>query len=163
MVATTFLTVLILALALGNVFLSVASPQRLQKLAKESPKRQKQGLDSSQTSLQNSLSQESESQAMSFEEQAEKEKIGYLYKRIDRLEQLLLKLDSSKFVAQKINGTNLGQRLQEFDEFKQNTKLEIAALKQRFDKMQPVKKSNEKKASEISDEKLRDLVFRASN
>jgi len=172
MVVTTFLGVLILALFLGNVFLSVASPKRLQKQFRGE-------LDGvAQDELEAGFLQ-GQSQAVgaaaltvasagtvanqaSFEQRLGSEKMALLNKRLDRLEQILLKLSSSEVLAQKLDATTLSKKMDDYSKFKETTRLEIAALKQRLDKVQPVPKKD-KKAVEISDKKLRDLVFRASN
>ncbi len=154
MSATLFLAVLIVALFLGNVFLSLTDPKRLKRAAGAEP------------ALEQSFELRPEEMALaepvSFEGNAAKEKMDYLNKRVDRLEQLLLKIDNSKFIAQKLNATNLYQKLNGLDEFKQNTRLEIAALKQRIDKVQPAPKAKKVKVPEISDENLKEIVFRAS-
>ncbi len=150
MLETLFLAVLIIALAMGNAFLSLTSPKRLAKMAQGKNQASQEMVCPSEPEL-------------SFEDRAEKERIEYLGRRIERLEQLLLKLDKSDFVAQKINTTNFSQKLEELEEFKQNTRLEIAALKQRLDKIQPESKKRPKPAPNLSDEKLREIVFRASN
>ena len=187
MTTTVFLSVLILALALGNGFLSLVDPKRLRLLSAkgrilgEMPAIPENGFGlqngfGSPNGLgpQKSLGIENgavqgklpvsfgSSRGLSFEERANRERMLYLNKRIERLEQLLLKINDSKFVAQKINGSNLFKKLKELEGFKQDTKLEIAALNQRLDKVQPRKKLK-KPGPGISDEKLRDLVFRASN
>jgi len=194
---TVFLGILVLALAIGNAFLSLTDPRKLQRKVFEKNKRLIEGglpgnpvqegfeSDSVQEGFESDSAQSFEgdsvqgsvqlafgeakpanfgkpAEANSFELHAEKERVLHLSKRISRMENLLLKLDNSKFVAQKINGTNLGQKLSDFEEFKQNTGLEIAALKQRLDKIQPVK-GKKNNVTNISDEKLRRLVFRTSN
>ncbi len=176
MLVTTFLAVLILALAIGNAFLSLTDPKRLQqKMLKESNSfpQGSEGLDAQDSfngeipEMQGSQSfqkpaKKRQSQDISFELAAERERIAHLNKRISRLEQLLLKINNPKFVAQKINGTNLGQKLSDLEQFKQNTKLEIAALRQRLDKIQPVKNKRKPRIPNIGDRKLREIVFRAS-
>ena len=181
MSTTVFLSVLILALAFGNAFLSLVDPKRLRLLSAkgmgsgamqagpeiglglENGPGLKRNLGIENGAVQGKLPVSFGSgNALSFEERANRERMMYLNKRIERLEQLLLKINDSKFVAQKINGSNLFKKLKELEGFKQDTKLEIAALKQRLDKVQPRKKLK-KPGPEISDEKLRDLVFRASN
>lgn len=188
MITTVFLSVLILALALGNIFLSLTSPKRLQREESqadegefETASVQDSFIDTSQKvddvesqEVDDGESQEVEgvkeaepgeigkSRKASFEENAGMEKMDYLNKRVERLEQLLLKINNSKFVAQKINGTNLGQKLADLNEFKQNTRLEIAALKQRLDKVAPQEKKPKEKIPDISDEKLREIIFRAN-
>ena len=205
MLVTVFLSVLILALAMGNIFLSLTGTKRLEKVGQEGNGQlvfdngfvQSDVQDSFSEALPdadngnsisfdkaenggagNSLSfgqakgkssapsfQQADSGAgkgPSFEQAAAGEKMAYLNKRLERLEQLLLKIDNSKFLAQKLNSTSLSKKLSGLDEFKQNTRLEIAALKQRLDKVQPVKKAKKPKVQDISDKKLRELVFRSS-
>jgi len=170
LIATIFLSVLVLALVLGNVFLSLASPKRLQSLSQGSDFGQpeqcqpEQETESGQASVQDSFS-EARDQPLprpDFKNTAEKERVNHLNKRIERLEELLLKINNSKFLAQKLNGTKLSQRINEFDSFKQNTKLEIAALRQRLDKVQPQKKKFKQPVPDISNEKLKQLVFRST-
>lgn len=158
MIATVFLAVLVLGLALGNVFLALTSPERAaRQLSKENGKL---GLAVQESDAESNEMQESQ---LSFEQAADKERIRMLNKRIERLEQLLLKINNSKFIARKLNGTGLYQKLSNFDQFKQDTKLEIAALRQRLDRIQPQKKKPKPDLPKISDEKLRDLVFRATH
>jgi hypothetical protein len=152
MIETLFLVVLIVALAMGNAFLSLTSPKRLAKMSNGTNQR-----------TQNQPLLPADESGLSFEERAERERVNYLSRRIERLEQLLLKLNKSDFLAQKINSTNLSQKLEELEEFKQNTRLEIAALKQRLDKISPEPEKKQNNVPEISDEKLREIVFRASN
>ncbi len=206
MVVTIFLSVLILALFLGNAFLSLTDPKRLKAAAKhrkinridtrnstETINGIEAGLESKQyvqeedqeTVQQKYDFQETDeiqdnerrtlvakskydgnaslAKPIPLEESSQIERVDYLNRRIARLEQLLLKLNGNGSIAQKINTTELTQKLDSFGEFKQNTKLEIAALKQRLDKIQPVEKKKTQNIPEISDKKLRDLVFRASN
>jgi hypothetical protein len=163
MVVTTFLSVLILALFLGNVFLSLASPKRLRKQFQAGL----EGLPPEQ--LEARLVQEPSRavvaagpKQVSFEQRLGLEKFAHLNKRMDRLEQILLKLGSSKVLAKKLDATTLSRKMDDYGKFKETTRLEIAALKQRLDKVQPAPKKSKKNIG-ISDEKLRDLVFRASN
>ena len=180
MLETVFLGVLVLALLLGNAFLSITSPKRARRM----PEGEMPELDAlaGRAFPQQAVSGQSafESHALaqppvleqsfpafetksSFEEDVESERIDYLNRRMARLEQLLLKINGSKPLAEKINGSTLSQKLGDLDEFRQNTRLEIAALKQRLDKVQPVERKAKGNVPEISDEKLRDLVFRASH
>ncbi len=206
MVVTIFLSVLILALFLGNAFLSLTDPKRLKAAAKQ---REINGTDTTnsietingsetvlesqqyaqeevrETVQQKYNFQETEeiqnneskilvakskydgntslTKSIPLEESSQVERVDYLNRRIARLEQLLLKLNGNGSIAQKINTTELTQKLDSLGEFKQNTTLEIAALKQRLDKIQPVEKKKKQNIPKISDKKLRDLVFRASN
>ena len=186
MLETVFLSVLIVALALGNVFLSLTDPKRLLAARTRQNPGNGPGFENG-PGLENGLAQSNildefreageSSQAAesrgsfgqvgegrdSFEQAADRERVRHLNKRIERLEQLLLKINNSKFVAQKINGTNLYSKLRDLNQFKQDTGLEIAAMRQRLDKIQPLEKASKPKLSEISDKKLRDLVFRASH
>jgi len=206
MIATIFLSVLILALFLGNAFLSLTDPKRLKIATKQ---REINGTDTTnntetingsetvlesgqyaQEEVQETVQQKYDFQEMGkikdtgsrtlvakskydgnntlvksipLEESSQVERVDYLNRRIVRLEQLSLKLNGNGSIAQKINTTEFTQKLNSLGEFKQNTKLEIAALKQRLDKIQPVEKKKTQNIPEISDKKLRDLVFRASN
>ena len=174
---TLFLTVLVIALGLGNVFLSLTDPKRIKKLININKEDQSPVSELGQTTVQDSFSEADTNlekggfvvrgkvlnrslEHNSLDSEADRERIIYLGKRIDRLEQLLLKLNKSDFVAQKINSTNFGQKLSELDTFKQKTKLEIAALKQRLDEVKPVVKKQTKNISNISDKRLHELVFR---
>lgn len=179
MFETIFLTVLVIALALGNVFLSLLNPKRLERLSKAG---EMQDGDSGlgQASVQDSFSEsrisnefpigsqstdrskmlDDSTEKQDFDSNANRERIRYLGKRIDRLEQLLLKLNKSDFVAKKINSTNLGHKLSDIDKFKQKTRLEIAALKQRLDKVQPAARRSKELIPDISDKRLHELVFR---
>lgn len=164
MLETIFLAVLVLALLLGNAFLSVIARKDSGRMpepempvqdgfedrALEQPPVLEQSFPAFKT-------------RPSFEEDAQSERIEYLNRRIARLEQLLLKINGSKPIAEKINGSTLSQKLSDLNEFRQSTRLEIAALKQRLDKVQPVESRPKSNVPEISDEKLRDLVFRASH
>ncbi len=169
MVVTTFLGVLILAFFLGNVFLSITSPKRLQKqfqgeLDEVTQEEMEAGFvqASSQPVGAAVASAGTVPNQASFEQRLGFEKRALLNKRVDRLEQILLKLSSSNVLAQKLDATTFSKKMDGYSKFKETTRLEIAALKQRLDKVQPVSKKA-KKNIEISDKKLRDLVFRASN
>lgn len=177
MIETIFLIVLIFALVLGNIFLSLTSPKRLEKMAQKANEKNLARSQENSSIGQSTLGNWQESQSRltaehsqtfqakesDFAEDLEKEKANYLTKRIERLEQLLLKINNSKFIAQKLDATNLAQKLKDFDEFKQNTRLEIAALRQRLDKSHPQKEEVKQPIPDISDDKLHDLVFRVSN
>ncbi len=204
MIATIFLSVLILALFMGNAFLSLTDPKRLKAMAKQQEiNGVETGLESRQyvqeelpivqetmRPVQEAVQQKydfSETgeitgtgqralvvrskyagslpvvKPMPLEEATQIERVEYLNKRITRLEQLLLKLNENGSISQKINTADFNQKLNSLSEFKQNTRLEMAALKQRLDKIKPVEKKSKPNISEISDKKLRDLVFRASN
>ena len=171
LITTVFLSVLILALAFGNAFLSLTGRKRL--LSARAGLKQSdlpEGSEGiflngrepvfSEPRMQPGLP---EAKGVSFRASADSERLAFLGKRIERLEQLLLKIDKSKFVAQKINGTDLFQRLKELEQFKQDTRLEIAALKQRLDRIRPVKERPKNPVPEISNEKLRRIVFRSTN
>ena len=175
MLETVFLAVLVLALLLGNAFLSITGPKRPKLVPEEEMLRQDAlasqavalPLVSGQRAIERLVVAQPAEQNVpafetrpSFEEDAERERIEYLTRRIARLEQLLLKINNPRFVAEKVNLEGFYHKLKDMDSFKQNTRLEIAALKQRLDKIQPVES---KPKLEISDEKLRDLVFRASH
>ncbi len=153
MLITVFLSVLVLALALGNLFLSITEPKGLQSRAKQE----------NNSSLQ--IQQETALPATGddFQRMADRERVRMLNKRIDRLENLLLRINNARFVAKKLNGTNLIQKLNGFEEFKQNTRLEIAALKQQLASMQKNKpKATRKAVPETDDEKLHKLVYHSA-
>lgn len=153
MLVTIFLVVLIIALVLGNILLGLLKPSK---------QLQQQGYPAQSAQSQKKTSSVFKSSAV-FEEAAEKERIGLLNKRIDRLESLLLKINGTKFLGKKLNGTVLGQKLVDFNEFKDNTKLEIAALKQELARVKNQLGIKERKNPgedyPISDEKLHELVF----
>lgn len=164
MVVTAFLAVLVLAFFLGNVFLSLASPKRMRKqLEKELGllPDNGSGLLPARGTFQG-LSENQVLEKASFEQRLSSEKLSHLNKRVDRLEQVLLKLSSSKAVAKNLRASNLSRKMDDYVKFKERTRLEIAALKQRLDKVQPSSKKRGR-GPEISDEKLRDIVFRASH
>jgi hypothetical protein len=194
MLETVFLSVLVIALLLGNSFLSLTDPKRLllkrarksdglrqnagekqaiqlQRPAMEPLSMQQrpfQGLPEAQApfSLTPVFGQDASPMAKpmpSFEGTAERARIDYLNRRIARLEQLLLKISGSKPIAEKIKVPELSKKLGDLDEFRQNTGLEIAALKQRLDRIQPVETRPKASVPEISDERLRDIVFRVSH
>lgn len=183
MLETVFLAVLVLALLLGNAFLSIISPKRAVPVARLVPEGSNpgQGALAGQTVLRPVFSGQGASeqaveqspvsrqnlplagQEPSFEDSVKNERIEYLGRRIARLEQLLLKLNGSKPIAAKIKVSRLSQKLDDLDDFRQNTKLEIEALKQRLDSLQPVQSKAKDSFPEISDEKLREIVFRASH
>ncbi len=123
MLVTVFLSVMVLALVLGNVFLSVTKPGNAAAHL--------QATNPLENELQQTF-QNSASSKQAFEQAADRERTRMLNKRIDRLESLLLRINNAKFVARKLNGTNLVQRLNGFEQFKQDTRLEIAALKQQL-------------------------------
>ena len=179
MFETVFLSVLVVALALGNVFLSLLDPRRLRVLSAKN-RVQKPGQSLGQSSVQDSFSEATYLNSpsggtgfavrgevsngskgkSSFDSEADKERIRYLGRRIDRLEQLLLKINSNDFLAQKVNATNFGQKLSDLEEFKQKTRLEIASLKQRLDDVKPVSEKKMQETPKLSDQRLHELVFR---
>jgi len=167
--ATLFLVVLIVGLVLGNVFLSLTSPRRIQRalMAENGLQELSSESDFVPYNAPSSTSAEFDQPPMiappSLEQQVVKDRFVHLNKRMDRMEQLLLKINESKFLAQKLNGTNLVQKLNKVDKFQQTTKLEIAALNQRLDKILPEKKRVKKPGPGISDEKLREIVFRSAH
>jgi len=156
MLVTVFLVVLIIALAFGNILLSLLKPpmpeqphpSTVENSTLENPR---QGVFKANPA---------------FELAADKERIQMLNKRIDRLESMLLKINGAKFLGKKLNGTVLGQRLNEFSEFKGNTKLEIAALKQELAALKSklgVQGKKSKTDYAISNKKLHNLVFQGGS
>jgi uncharacterized small protein (DUF1192 family) len=146
---TVFLVVLVTALVLGNVFLTLLKPVQAQ-----CPSSAAVRLEKPRPGVFRANG--------AFEEAVEKERIQLLGKRIDRLEGLLLRINGSHFLGKKLNGTVLGQKLNDFTQFKDNTKLEIAALKQEVARLKGalgMHKEPKQDDYQISDEKLHELVF----
>ena len=147
MILTVFLAILVLALILGNAFLTIASPSRLARTAKRQP----------------SLA---ECKAASDGEGSDSDRIKALHKRIERLEGLLLRLNNKEFVAKKFNGTNLCQKINDLEEFRQNARLEIAALKQQVASNGNGHFSGErgkKEIAQIEPERLHKIVYRSAD
>ena len=154
---TIFLVVLIGALVLGNILLALIKPGSEQRADKAEPIEQPK-LVESQEKLPGVFKSNP-----SFAQDTGQERANQLNKRIDRLESLLLKINGSKFLGKKLNGTVIGQKLSGYNEFKGNTKIEIAALKQdiaRVKKEIGIKeKKNPGEDYQINDKKLHELVF----
>ena len=156
MIVTVFLSVLILALAMGNAFLSVTSPSKIVPKAKQDTG--KQGFVAAGKLRKGQGSP-------GFESEADAERMRMLHKRIDRLESLLLRINNTNFVAQKLNGTNLVQKLNGFEEFKQNTKLEIEALKQQLSAVKKdsgIKAKPREEIPDVPESQLHDLIFHSA-
>ena len=155
MPVTVFLVVLIVALIFGNVFLSLLKPSIPPIPADFHPE-----------IGENENNFETKERSKDFEDISRNEKLNYLNKRMNRLENLLLRVNNTQFLGKKLNGTKLFQKVNDLDEFRQNAKLEIAALKQEFAK---IKKSNgepekEKKQEEdIDEEKIHRLIYHSKH
>ena len=166
MLETVFLGVLIIALALGNAFLSLAPKKKAANGFGVQGQDINNGLlPSNETAFPGQSSGAKlpapSQRATAFEKELEREKIAFLGKRMARLEQLLLKMNSNGFLAQKLDNSNLGQRLKSLEEFKEKTRLEVAALKQRLDNSVPAEKRQVEAIPAVSNEKLHSLVFRS--
>ncbi len=149
MVLTVFLVILVLALIFGNIFLSIIAPRRMERILGG------QNAPPAKNPVQGA-------RAASDEEPFD-DRVKMLNTRIERLENILLRLNKTQFVAQKLNGTSLYQKITDLEEFKQNTKLEIAALRQQLGTVsqQPVVRSVAG-APPVDDERLHKLVFRSA-
>ena len=180
MLVTIFLGILIVALVLGNIFLSIAKPKKIE----EALLREIGGKENSMALLQqmqnnkniaasNQLLQQGKirpafvsAEQPDFQQMAEMERTRMLNKRVDRLESLLLKMNGAKFVSYKLNGTNLAQKLSGLEEFKQNTSLEIAALKQQLAALKgnELSEENEEETelSQADSERAHAIVYRGS-
>ena len=146
MLVTIFLGILIAALILGNIFLSIAKPKKIEEAllreigSKENSRALLQQMQNNKNiAASNHLLQQGKirpafvsAEQPDFRQMAEMERARMLNKRVDRLENLLLKMNGAKFVSYKLNGANLEQKLSGLEEFRQNTSLEIAALKQQL-------------------------------
>ncbi|MBN2067909.1 MAG: hypothetical protein JW744_05565 [Candidatus Diapherotrites archaeon] len=151
MLVTVFLGVMVLALFLGNVFLSITSPKRQQPLqdvrfSQEPMPKEANGFKNPDKGLQ---------------EIAERERLRMLNKRIDRLESLLLKIGSASPVAGSLESAGLPKKLKSLEEFQQNTKLEIAALKQQLREIIPEKPKQANFEPSVDDERVHNLVYHA--
>ncbi len=136
MVITVFLAVLVLALLIGNILLSATIPGKKHESLEELAKR---------------ISRQAKPNDLGGDAKQLKERIG-------RLENLLLRVNNAEFLGKKLDGTKLAQKLKELSEFKQNAKIEIAALKERLDEIYPVKPKNQG-VPDISDEKLHEIIY----
>lgn len=163
MLTTVFLGVLIIALALGNAFLSLAPKRKAGNalIPREGAQSSEYFPSNAAFQFQGTKLPKASGRVAAFEKELEREKIAYLNKRMARLEQLLLKMNSSGFIAQKLGDSDLGQRLKTLEDFRERSRLEIAALKQRLDGNVPLEKKQLEEIPEISDEKLHSLVFRS--
>ncbi len=151
---TVFLLILITALLLGNALLSMLKPRA------EPDKRQ------SVKSEMRARIAASASKHFPAQGRAKQENVDELNKRIERVENLLLKVNGSQFLGKKLNGTVLGRKLNDFVQFKNNTKIEIEALKEDLANTKKdlgVKEKEPKENYKISDEALHNLVFRGSS
>lgn len=147
MILTVFLAILVLALVLGNAFLTIASPSRLAGTAnlRPSPAERKEAPDG---------------------EGSDSDRIKVLHKRIERLEGLLLRLNNKEFVAKKFNGTNICQKINDLEEFRQNARLEIAALKQQVASNGNghfARERGKKEIARIEPERLHKIVYRSAD
>ncbi|MCX6799260.1 MAG: hypothetical protein NTW59_04160 [Candidatus Diapherotrites archaeon] len=147
MIVTVFLCVLVLALIFGNVFLSLTSPERVARANMKT--REKSGGGNALKEIACEIEGE--------------DRVKMLSGRIERLENIILRLNNKQFVAKKINGTSLYQKINDLETFKQDAKLEIAALKQQLAAIMPPEARRAKKETvEIEPEQLHRFVFRSA-
>ncbi len=131
-----FLVVLIIALLLGNFLLSLSKPRSSKKentAAAESPAQKPQVFSSGQ----------------SF---SPSDSVSLLSRRVDRIENLLLKLNNSAEVSSKLAEMKLSQRVSELYDFRQSAKLELAGLKERLDSIECKKPESSKAVQESPSE-----------
>ena len=148
---TIFLIVLIVALVLGNLFLMLLKPKS----------KEQNSLPATQTNL----GAFQPAPKSSFK--PGNHKPNAVDKRVDRIENLLLKINGSEFLGKKLDSTVLGKKLNDLTRFKTNTKVEIEALKEQMAQVKNEigikEKTNPCQDYDISDEKLHELVFKSAN
>ncbi len=180
MLVTIFLGILIVALILGNIFLSIAKPKKIEEaLLREIGRKEnsrallQQMQNNKNIAASNQLLQQGKirpafvsAEQPDFQQMAEMERTRMLNKRVDRLESLLLKINGAKFVSYKLNRTNLAQKLSGLEEFKQNTELQIAALKQQLAALKgnhlPEENEEETELSQADSERAHAIVYHRS-
>ena len=152
MLITVFLVVLIVSLLLGNLLLSLLKPKPAQAgyPADSAKPKPSSGLFKPNSNLSSPHN---------------KQNISSITNRIDRVEKLLLRANAPKFIGKNLDSTVLGKKMNDFTQFKTNTKVEIEALKEEVAKLKTELGVKEKKRPgedfEISDDKLHSLVFRS--
>ncbi len=144
-----FLVVLIVALLLGNFLLSLTKPKASKK---------ENGFSSENADAKsNGFSQNQNSDANG--------QFSSLYKRVDRIENLLLQLNNSDEVLRKLAELKISQRVSELSDFRQSAKLELASLKERLDSIECKKPERTKALHEFSesdeefDKKIHQILY----
>tara|TARA_B100002003_G_C13874074_1_gene427168 strand:- start:88 stop:561 length:474 start_codon:yes stop_codon:yes gene_type:complete len=152
MIITVFLVVLVVSLILGNLLLSLLKPKLAPAGHSVTPAIQKPSSNSFKPNT-------------APNNQSNKQSLFSITNRIDRVEKLLLRANAPKFIGKKLDSTVLGRKMNDFTEFKTNTKVEIEALKEDVARLKNELGVMEKKRPgedfEISDDKLHNLVFRS--
>lgn len=115
-----FLVVLIIALAIGNALLSISNPESESK-------------NPSQPSGISNSSLKSGNYGNAMPSNFNSNQLNGLNRRVDRVENLLLKLGNSDEVAKKVAELKLSQKVNELSEFRQSAKIELEALNEKID------------------------------
>ncbi|MBN1940813.1 MAG: hypothetical protein JW772_01380 [Candidatus Diapherotrites archaeon] len=150
MIVTVFLGVLILALVLGNGLLFFIPKHR--------------GF-SGQIPLQGSgISEETafiDNRNPEISKLVMDERISLLNRRLERIEQILLRLNGKEYSG-KVSPA-VARKIVALEDYKRNSHIEIQALKERMDSFDRHLNISSKRSSgkevDISDERLRDMVF----
>jgi len=95
------------------------------------------------------------------------EKVNLLNKRIEKIEGLLLRMTTPEFADKKLGALEISKKLEKLLDYRNDSKIEIAALKERVAALEAGKKPNPKKYKKIEedlskyDERIHNLVYRA--
>lgn len=147
-----FLVVLIIALAIGNVLLSISNPE-------SEPKNSSQPAGLSNSGLKSGNS------GNAMPSNFNSNQLNGLNRRVDRVENLLLKLGNSAEVSRKLAELKLSQKVNELNEFRQSAKIELEALSEKIDsldeKMNPhnlLQKNPEEEDAEFQ-QKIHNIIY----
>lgn len=132
-----FLTVLIIALVIGNVLLSLTSPNK--STAVKSPTENVKSSVSTNSSIysngngsSNSIGLSNSINSTPLYNSSAFDQLNQLNRRIDRVENLLLKINNSDEVAIRFAELKLTQKVNDLVEYRQNSRIEIEALKEKI-------------------------------
>ena len=149
---TVFLLILVFALIIGNVFLSITKPIQgdLQVLPEESallwPNIEEQAKYRKTEAHANTVHSSVQSEVKN---------------RLDRLERILLGLNTTTFVGKKLNATKLYRKLNELSDFRNDAKIQIAALRDELEQLKSgkLKKAKKKGIPKLKDKRLHELAY----
>jgi predicted nuclease with TOPRIM domain len=178
MLETLFLGVLIIALIIGNLLLFFTNPKNSSNfMPKNSTSLQEELKQQVLFSSKNNEIQQSipstvieEAYLNQSKIRALEEKIRLAHYRLNDLEKTIK--NNNNFLIQKLDFSRFEKKLKQFEEFKSNTVIELAALKQIINELkansknsnkQELKKEFEKANKKIDDleERIKSIVFRA--
>ena len=180
---TVFLLVLIFALILGNVFLSIATPAQSSDLQGLIGKADMLKLSNADGQNNPTLDYPENLDNLAVPDTASFSSAGginaddntsldlpldlssvsmgseELIRRIDRIERILINFNNPSFFNKKLVDTEFYEKLEGFRDFKNDSRIQIAALKQQLEKIHPAKTKNKNTVSSTEAKRIHELAY----